>query len=300
MNFKDNTVLICCIAATLSTSNIELGLLPEGFFTYLSGNQDSCITLQSAHIDKKIHFEILERSLQPSRDILLGRGTTILKVKKYNLSNVYALKTSSPYSVRPLEGLILMKLYSISDVAYIAAYIKWPRDGLPKNFHKVNWNQPEACYERSFQITVTEWISDGFATTNVIFIKTLDAWGKVYKAVANLAKAGYLHRDLSFENVRLQRTSSNEIVVKLVDFNLVDHIENLDSAAAAPNRTGTIFFMPTEILDLTPPPLRQEQHEDGTAFWLGLLALFKHYFKGCNLQRIFSDRTWSFDTFAIS
>lgn len=66
-----------------------------------------------------------------------------------------------------------------------------------------------------------------------------------YKAVANLAKAGYLHRDLSFENVRLKRTSSHEIVVKLVDFDLVDQIENLDSAIAAPDRTGTILFIPT-------------------------------------------------------
>lgn len=85
------------------------------------------------------------------------------------------------------------------------------------------------------------------------FIETLDTWGKVYKAVANVAKAKYLYRDLSFENVRLQRTSSNEIVVKLVDFDLVDHIENLDSAAAAPNRTGTMLFMPIEILDSTTP-----------------------------------------------
>lgn len=300
VNFKDNTVLVRCIAATLSASDIELGLPPEGLFTHLSGNQDSCITLQSAHTDKKIHFEILERSLRPSRDILLGRGTTILKVKEYNSSNVYALKTSSPYSVRPHEGSILMKLHSISDVAYIAAYTEWPRDGLPKNFQKVDWNQPGAFHERSFRITVTEWIPDGFATTSVTFIETLDAWGKVYKAVANVAKAGYLHRDLSFENVRLQRTSSNEIVVKLVDFDLVDHIENLDSAAAAPDRTGTILFMPIEILGSTPPPPRQEQHEDETAFWLGLLALFKHYFKGHNVQHILSDRTWSLDTFEFS
>lgn len=132
------------------------------------------------------------------------------------------------------------------------------------------------------------------------FIKTLDAWGKIYKAVANLAKAGYLHRNLSFENIQLQRISSNEIIVKLVDFDLVDHIENLDLAAAAPNETETIFFMPIEILDSTLSPPRQEQHKDETAFWLGLLALFKHYFKGRNVQRILSDRTWLFDTFAIS
>ena len=295
-NFMDNTLLVRCIAATLFASNIELGLPPEGLFTYLSDNQDSCITLKSAHTCKTLHFEILERTLRPSRDILLGRGTTILKVKDQNSSNVYALKTSSPYSIRPHEGSILRKLHNISDVAYIAAYTEWPRDGLPNIFHTVDWNQPGEFHERSFRITVTEWIPDGFATTNITFIETLDAWGKVYKAVANLAKAGYLHRDLSFENVRLQRTSSNEIVVKLVDFDLVDQIENLDSATAAPDRTGTVLFMPIEILYSTPPPPRQEQHEDETAFWLGLLALFKHYFKGPLMQSILSDRTWSIDT----
>lgn len=76
--------------------------------------------------------------------------------------------------------------------------------------------------------------------------------------MANLVKAGYLHRDLLFENIQLKQTSSHEIVLKLVDFDIVDKIENLDLATAAPDRTETIFFMFIEILDLTILPLRQE------------------------------------------
>lgn len=298
-NFLDNTLLVRCVVATLVASNVDLGLPPEDLFTHLSDNQDTCITLKSAHTDKTLQFDILERTLRPSRDILLGRGTTILKVKDRNSSNVYALKSSSPYSIRPHEGSIIMKLQNIPDVAYIHAYTEWPRDGLQKILHTLDWNHPREFHERSFRITVTEWIPDGFATKNIDFIETLDAWGQVYKAVANLVKAGYLHRDLSFENVRLKRTSSHEIVLKLVDFDLVDQIENLDSATAAPDRTGTVLFMPIEVLDATVPPLRQEQHEDETAFWLGLFALFKHYFKGRLVANILSD-TWSSNTWSFS
>lgn len=84
---------------------------------------------------------------------------------------------------------------------------------------------------------MTEQIEDGIATTKIDLIETLDAWQKIYKAVANLAKAGYLHKDLSFNNVQLKCISNNEIVIKLNDFDFVDQIENLDSTVTASNRT---------------------------------------------------------------
>lgn len=137
-NFLDNTLLVHCVVATLVASNFDLGLPPEDLFTHLSDNQDTCITLKSAHTDKTLQFDILERTLRPSRDILLSRGTTILKVKDRNSSNVYALKTSSPYSIKPHEGSIIMKLQNIPDVAYIHAYTKWPRHGLQKILHTLD------------------------------------------------------------------------------------------------------------------------------------------------------------------
>lgn len=100
-----------------------------------------------------------------------------------------------------------------------------------------------------------------------------------------------MHKDLSFENVRLQCINNNDIIVKLVNFNLVNHIENCDSIAAASNKTETIFFMLIEILDLIPSSLWQKQHKDKNAFWLRLLLLFKYYFKGCNMQYNFFDQT---------
>ena len=68
-----------------------------------------------------------------------------------------------------------------------------------------------------------------------------------------------IHRGLSFGNVRLERTRGEEMVVKLIDVDLLDQIENLDSVRTAPNRTATIRLKPIEILETTkPPPPRQE------------------------------------------
>lgn len=149
------------------------------------------------------------------------------------------------------------------------AYDEWPRDGLSKILDQVNWDRPLPVHKRGFRLTVTECIQEGIRDANIDLIEILDAWKKIYKAVANIAEAGYLHRDLSFGNVRVRRISGNEIIVKLIDFDLVDEIESLDSAKTAPDRTGTILFIPIDILKKTKPPRRQEQHEDETAFWVG-------------------------------
>lgn len=77
----------------------------------------------------------------------------------------------------------------------------------------------------------------------------------------------------------LKRSSNNEIVIKLINFNLVKQTGNLDSAITAPDRTRTFFFISIEILKTTKPPPRQEKHKDETVFWVGLLVLLKHYFR---------------------
>lgn len=94
----------------------------------------------------------------------------------------------------------------------------------------MDWDRPSPFHKRSFRLTVTEWIQKGFRDTNIDFIEILDAWRKLNKVVANLVEAGYLHRDLSFRNVRVvgRRTSGNEFMVKPIDFDLVDEIKSLD------------------------------------------------------------------------
>lgn len=49
---------------------------------------------------------------------------TILKIKKYNLSNIYAFKTSKPYSIRFYKNFILIKFNSNSNIIYITMYTK--------------------------------------------------------------------------------------------------------------------------------------------------------------------------------
>lgn len=77
--------------------------------------------------------------------------------------------------------------------------------------------------------------------------------------------------------------------MKLIDFDLVEQTGNLDSAITTPDRMGTFHFMSIEILENTIQPPRQEKHEDETAFWVGLLALFKRYFGGHYMGRIWSE-----------
>ena len=81
-DFRTTPLLVRCIVATLFTSNIELGLPPEGFFTYLSDEQKFSIALESAHTGKKPNFEILQQTQRPCLDNLIGRGTSVLKVKE--------------------------------------------------------------------------------------------------------------------------------------------------------------------------------------------------------------------------
>lgn len=66
--------------------------------------------------------------------------------------------------------------------------------------------------------------------------------------MASTAETVYLQRDLSFGIVLVKRTSGNEIILKLVNFDLVDGIESLNSEVTAPDRTGSILLMPIEIL----------------------------------------------------
>lgn len=62
--------------------------------------------------------------------------------------------------------------------------------------------------------------------------------------MTNIAEAEYLRQDLSFENVRIMRTSGDQLitVVKLIVFNLIDKIEDLDLAITAPDRIGTLLL----------------------------------------------------------
>lgn len=57
----ETTLLVRCIAATVSASNIKLGLPSEDFFTY-SSDQNFSIALKSVHSGQKLFFDNLEQT----------------------------------------------------------------------------------------------------------------------------------------------------------------------------------------------------------------------------------------------
>lgn len=76
--FMKTTLLVRCIAATVSATDIELGLPPDGFFTY-KNDQKFSIALESTHTGQKLFFDNLQQTQWPSPDILIGRGTQFIK-----------------------------------------------------------------------------------------------------------------------------------------------------------------------------------------------------------------------------
>lgn len=76
--------------------------------------------------------------------------------------NIYALKTSSPYSRRAHEGSAIHRLEKFHAVARIEAFIDWPKSDLQKLLDDIEWNTPtqrrQPLRSRSFWLAVTEWL----------------------------------------------------------------------------------------------------------------------------------------------
>lgn len=66
--------------------------------------------------------------------------------------------------------------------------------------------------------------------------------------IANLGKVNYLYKDFLFNNSQLKCSSDNKIFVKLINFDLVKPIKNLDSAIIGFNKTRIFFFILVKIL----------------------------------------------------
>lgn len=128
--FMDTALLVHCIAATVFATDIDLGLPPEGLFTY-SDDRKLSVALESAYTDQTVHFDNLQQTQWQSQGILIGRGTSVLKAKERKSANILALKISSPYSIRPHEILMLTKLHNLSDVrteAFFEKASRWPTE----------------------------------------------------------------------------------------------------------------------------------------------------------------------------
>ncbi|KAH0548210.1 hypothetical protein GP486_008073, partial [Trichoglossum hirsutum] len=127
-------------------------------------------------------------------------------------------------------------------------------------------------HARQHRQTVTDYIPLSFASTQLAPLDLLQAWRSLYVVIDTIATKGWVHRDLSLSNVRLSRNDNDRSwSVTLIDFDLAARIEGSNSGS--PDKTGTLAFMPLEVLESDPqfPVRHQELHEDEAAFWVGFL-----------------------------
>jgi hypothetical protein len=131
-------------------------------------------------------------------------------------------------------------------------------------------------HPRQFRRTVTMYIKDSFVTAPLTTLELLEAWRELYLVTNSVASKGWVHRDLSWTNVRLHRLpSSSSWSPTLIDFDLASRI--VGPTSGTPDKTGTATFMSIEILtssrDYQYPLRHQELHEDEVVFWIGFFAI---------------------------
>ncbi len=102
----------------------------------------------------------------------------------------------------------------------------------------------------------------------------------LYTAVVKLALTNLVHRDLSFENVRLLTADPEDCCrIQLIDFDLANEIDPAGTEGKArprnlSDRKGTKILMPIEILANHSGTLRhQKLHEDEAVPWVGFIGL---------------------------
>ncbi|KAI9764027.1 MAG: hypothetical protein M1840_008903 [Geoglossum simile] len=131
---------------------------------------------------------------------------------------------------------------------------------------------PPSLHPRQHRQIVTTYIPASLPTSQLLPLPLLHAWKSLYKTIDLISLAGFVHRDLSPTNVRLSyHNNPNKRYpnVTLIDFDLASPI--VGPGTGAPDKTGTVLFMPIEILEADPTTdgvRHQELHEDEVAFWL--------------------------------
>jgi hypothetical protein len=221
-------------------------------------------------------------------------------------------KVAWPYDTRPHEGYVLKELQCVEGVVELFAFDEPEIEGMlgreeihrdfevsieprpialttgsehqqrsPAEFEEslnpdTASNESHDFHRRVFRRTVTAYIPETFSP-DLSSLTLLRAWHSLYRVVSAIAKKGWVHRDLSWNNVRITHHKNDDnpncdsVSVVLIDFDLASRI--LGPSSGSPDRTGTVAFMPIQIL-LTPTGIRHhELHEDEAAFWIGFLAL---------------------------
>src|SRR5262249_1514866 len=71
-------------------------------------------------------------------------------------------------------------------------------------------------------------------------------WQQAFSAIKSITKMGIVHRDISFRNIRID----DQYRLKVCDFDMAKLLD--DQGTGVTDRTGTIAFMATSILDPQP------------------------------------------------
>ena len=296
--------LVQCILASLVPGDSGIAPPNESMFVQLDGTV--CLEVQVGG-DK---FILGDQIVGPQRDHLVGRATAVHLARRHTDTTwTCCFKTAWPCAVRPHEGEVLETLQGVTGVVRLLGWDvpKTEGDLDAHHIHRdyklldissksplktltaggdieiASATKAEAlktnglnCFDsRQYRQTVTECIKDSFDTFRFHDpIDRLYAWLDLYKVVNAIAIKGFVHRDLSWSNVRLFRPQQDSPPsVTIIDFDLASIIEGFSSGS--PDKTGTVTFMPIEVL-LSPSGRafrHQELHEDEAAFWIGFLAI---------------------------
>ncbi|KAH0553298.1 hypothetical protein GP486_006577 [Trichoglossum hirsutum] len=279
-------------------------------------------TIETVDVDGRPHvvvqvddqkFILGEQIDGPAKDHLASHGTAVFRAKKKgeNTGWIYCFKSASPYARRRHEGSILEELQGTPGMVRMFAYSTPSTSGMwsltPEDITKKfqqrtsgrgtpSEKPPPSDYSgqgagrqfhpREIRWIVTEYIADSFKSILGI-TDFLQAWQSLYHVINSIASKGWVHRDLSWTNVRLRPFESGWEAI-IIDFDLASAITG--TASGSPDKTGTPAFMSIRIL-LSINGQHQELHEDEAAFWVGFLAILQRVKSGREqLETIFDPK----------
>ncbi|KAI9759146.1 MAG: hypothetical protein M1840_003508 [Geoglossum simile] len=263
--------LIRCIFACLVVPPPDIGLptdLEHPTTIAIDGIQRLVVKVRE---DKFILGNVIAR---PPRGYVVGRGTVVHLARKYGVGDEWNLihKSAWAHTSRQHEGYVLEELQGVEGVVELFAWDAPMVEGmLSKDDILRDFPSDAEFYPREFRQTVVTYIPESLSPS-LSTLTLLHAWRSLYLVIDRIAQKGWVHRDLSWNNIRLTRPNGNELAsITLIDFDLASPITGPTSGS--PDRTGTIAFMPIEILlSEKSPPRHQELSEDEAAFWTGFLA----------------------------
>ncbi|KAI9861197.1 MAG: hypothetical protein M1813_005370 [Trichoglossum hirsutum] len=302
---QNTSVLVRCILACLVLRHTKLGFSDHDTLTieHVEGEFQPVVV-----IDEK-KFILGKQIIWPIGDYLIGRATTVHLARTLEDEKSqwrYCYKSSWPYAVREHEGKVLEELQGVPGIVRLFAWdepssnqVDWITENcnftsssISKDYSRHSSrpgtsgnSRSRSCpgtddeapsfwgHTRRHRQTVTEYVPKSFSNYRDLDLPDLlSAWHSLYDVINRVAAKGWVHRDLSWNNVRIQRGANGSCSVVLIDFDLAAKI--VGEASGAPDKTGTPAFMPLEILDSDELPVRhQELHEDEAALWVGMLAL---------------------------